>query len=107
MKMSSGAVYYNAYKAETEKNNVEPEIIRGFADVAAFERNNNFPEKPYSHAPKFWSGPGCVYHLPDGRVAELSQTNSAVGTPLLAIFANQTDHCNYRRAMPLNTFLYG
>jgi hypothetical protein len=98
---------YAAYKAETEKNNTKPEIISGFEAVAEFMRNNKFPEKPYSHAPKFWGGPGKVYDLADGRVAELSQTNSAVGTPLLAIFANQTDHLNYRKAMPLNTYLYG
>lgn len=101
--MSAGATYYAAYKAETEKNNVKPEIISGF--VACFEwRKVNPIGEVVSRSLKFWDI-GTVHYLEDGRVVESSQTNSAVGTPLLAIFNNKTDYLNYRKAMPLNFYL--
>lgn len=101
--MSSGSVYYNAYKTETEKNNVTPEIISGFEECYQWRKTNPIGEVK-SHQLRFWTI-GAVHFLADGRVVEVSQTNSAIGTPLLAIFNNQIDYFNYRKAMPLNFYL--
>lgn len=104
--MSSGAAYYASYKAETEKHNVEPTIISGFKEVWAFVLANHVDtKKPDSRQLRFWSNGGEVYHTIDGRIVELSQTNSAIGTPLLAVFDSRTDYFNYRKAMPLNFYL--
>lgn len=101
--MSASATYYNSYKTETEKNNVKPEIISGFEACHQWRKANPIG-KVKSHSMRFWDT-GTVHYLDDGRVVETSQTNSAIGTPLLAIFNNQTDYLNYRSAMPLNFYL--
>ena len=104
---SAGETHYRAYRNELDRTNAKPEIIQYAEPVHAFcQASGMYDLKPASHSTKFWDR-GEVYYLDDGRVVERTQTNSACYMPVIAVFANKDDHSNYRKAMPLNTYLWG
>ena len=100
---------YTAYKESTERNNVEPvEVLKGDENVWSILKAEDVDfHKPYSHTTRYWDNDARtkVFKFADGRIAEYATTNTAIGTPLLAIFANHDDWFNYRRAMGMFHYL--
>jgi hypothetical protein len=100
---------YSAYVATTTKNNVEPSTHKGDREVFEILRReiSGFDfYAPYSHATRFWDNDARtkVFKFDDGRIAEYATMNTAMGTPLLAIFENHADWFNYRK--PMGRFHY-
>lgn len=103
------AKIYQAYKEQTERNNVEPTVKIDGDAVWQFIRKNGIDfQNPYSHTTRYWdNGPSTrTFKLADGRVAEYATTNSAMGWPLMVVFDRFDDWFNYRRAMGMFHYLY-
>jgi hypothetical protein len=101
---------YQAYKEQTERNNVKPgPCISGdavFKELRANIADFDF-HKPYSTTTRYWDNDARtkVFKYDDGRIAEYATTNSAIGTALLVVFEKHEDWFNYRRAMGMFHYL--
>jgi len=97
---------YKSYVDDVTKRNVKPVIIDGDAVFALLRDAGAKFNEPASYETRYWGERGRRFNLADGRVVEYSQTNTAIGTPLLAIFENAVDYFNYRRPLDAHTYLW-
>lgn len=84
-----------------------PQILK-YNEATKFMHENGLgrDRKPDNYSCNFWEQ-GQVYYLPDGRVAEYSQTNCAFSFPLVAVFNSYAERMNYRRKLPLHYRRFG
>lgn len=107
---SAGQTYYSSYVEETTKNNIQPIIAPRGKWVESLEGEEwTCPQGREALSPQWGDpmyGPVRVSVSNKGRVREVQSVMRGMSF-VCAVHRTVGDYLNYKRTMPINTYLWG